>query len=264
MSGIVGIIAGLAAVILGSVVDGDPISALFSVTAALIVLGGTFAALLTQFGFEAVVLGLKRLAWVANPPRVDLPAFIEQVAEWSNIARSQGALALENSLESVSNSFQRKGLQMIIDNTSQDDLLPTLGVLSEAAMREDQLAGALWETAGGYAPTIGVLGAVLGLIHVMMMLNHPDELGAGIATAFVATVYGVGSANLIFLPLGARFAGLAEARERERHVMMRGFALLAEGRPGILIRQSLQSYLADKPAKNSKEGGYREPAAEAA
>jgi len=253
MSGILGVIAAVAVVLLASVVDGDPVTALFSVTAVLIVFGGTFAALLTQFGFAPLLTAARNCTWLMKPPHMDLPAFIEQVAGWSNLARSQGSLALEGALDTVTDPFQRKGLQMIIDNSGQDDLVPTLRTLAENAAREDRIAGEVWEAAGGYSPTIGVLGAVLGLIHVMMRLDHPNELGVGIATAFVATIYGVGGANLIFLPLGTRFNALAEALERERHVMIHGFGLMAEGKPGILIRQSLQSFLVDKAKKPKKE-----------
>jgi chemotaxis protein MotA len=267
MSGIIGIVLALAMVVLGSLADGDPISALFSVTAALIVFGGTFAALLTQFGFAAMLAGGSRVMWLVKPPSVDVSAFIERCAGWSNTARAQGALALESALDEVADPFEKKGLQMIIDNTPREDLEPTLGVIAENASRDDHIAGEVWEAAGGYSPTIGVMGAVLGLIHVMMRLNHPEELGEGIATAFVATIYGVGGANLIFLPLGTRLAAMAEARERERHIMIQGFLLIAEGKPGIVIRQTLQSFIAAKKPPKVAESAAEpmgEPAPEGA
>lgn len=246
MSGIVGIIGALAIVLVATLTDGDPVSSLFSGAAALVVFGGTFAALTTQFGFGPLITGLRRCMWLIKPPQVDLHAFVDQVANWSNLARAQGNLALESVLSTVDDPFQKKALQMIVDNTSEADLLPTLRILSVNAARNDHIAGEIWEAAGGYAPTIGVMGAVLGLIHVMMRLNHPEELGVGIATAFVATIYGVGAANLIFLPLGTRFSRLAAVCEHERHFMIQGFMLIAEGKPGILIRQTLESFLDDK------------------
>src|SRR5208282_3578500 len=126
-----------------------------------------------------------------------------------------------------------------------EDLPAILGILAENTGRIQETPAEVWEAAGGYSPTIGVMGAVLGLIHVMMRLDHPEELGQGIATAFVATIYGVGFANLIALPLGNRLKYLANELERERHVVIQGFVLLAEGKPGILIRQNLQSFLTD-------------------
>jgi len=177
------------------------------------------------------------------------------------VARSQGTLALENVLGEVADPFQKKALQMIIDNTSPEDLPAILGILAENTGRMQEIPGEVWEAAGGYSPTIGVMGAVLGLIHVMMRLNHPSELGSGIATAFVATIYGVGFANLIALPLGTRLKHLAEELERERNVIIQGFVLLGEGKPGILIRQNLQSFLTQKSKqKPEQEEVDEEPA----
>jgi chemotaxis protein MotA len=243
MSAIVGIIAAVAMVILAALADGDPITSLFSITAVLIVFGGTIAAVMTQFGIKPALAALTRFKWLVRPPSIDMHAFIEQVATWSNLARSQGALALESELETVADPFQKQGLQMIIDNTAEEDMLPTLEAVAARAAREDVVASEVWEAAGGYLPTIGVMGAVLGLIHVMMQLNHPSELGEGIATAFVATIYGVGSANLIALPLGGRLGRLADERERERHLIIQGLMLLKQGKSGILIRQTMQSLL---------------------
>ena len=250
MSAIVGIVAAVAVIILAALTDGDPLSSLFSVTAVLIVFGGTFTALTTQFGITSVLTAFARCKWLLKPPSVDMHAFIEQVAIWSNLARSQGALALESELESVADPFQKQGLQMIIDNMAEEEMLPTLEAMAAHAARDDIIASEVWEAAGGYLPTIGVMGAVLGLIHVMMRLDHPAELGEGVATAFVATIYGVGAANLIALPLGARLGTLAEARERERHLIIQGLMLLKQGKSGILIRQTMQSLLSDqkKPA----------------
>lgn len=266
MSAIIGIIAALAVIVLAALSDGDPIASLFSMTALLIVFGGTTTALLTQFGIGPLLAGIGRFMWLVKPPLVDLYAFIDQVAEWSNLARSQGVLALEAELANVADPFQKRGLQMIIDNTGQDDLQATMSVVAEKASREEHVSGEIWEAGGGYLPTIGVMGAVLGLIHVMMRLDHPEELGEGIATAFVATIYGVGGANLIFLPIGARLAAMAEARERERQVMIQGFMLLAEGKPGILIRQTLLSFLKEKKANTraTDEDPMAEAMAEAA
>jgi chemotaxis protein MotA len=257
MSAIVGIVVAVAMVILAAVTDGDPISSLFSITAVMIVFGGTGAAILTQFGVKPALTALSRFNWLVKAPSLDMPAFIEQVAAWSNLARSQGALALESELESITDTFQKQGLQMIVDNTAEEDMMPTLEAIAANAAREDLIASQVWEAAGGYLPTIGVMGAVLGLIHVMMQLDHPGDLGEGIATAFVATIYGVGSANLIALPLGARLGMLAESRERERHLIIQGLMLLKQGKSGILIRQTMQNLVAQdnkKPEEVQADG----------
>ena len=254
MTSLLGLLCGFLVIIGGALSDSDPLSSLCSLTAVIIVIGGSFAALLTQFGIARVLTGMQGSFWLANPPKTDLRKFIEQVAEWSSLARSQGTLALENVVGDVKDPFQKQGLQMIIDNTSPEDLPAILGILAENTGRIQETPAEVWEAAGGYSPTIGVMGAVLGLIHVMMRLDHPEELGQGIATAFVATIYGVGFANLIALPLGNRLKYLAHELERERHVVIQGFVLLAEGKPGILIRQNLQSFLTDagKPKPKPK------------
>jgi chemotaxis protein MotA len=259
MSGLLGLLAGLMVIVGGALSDEDPLGSLVSLTATIIVIGGTFAALFTQFGLGPIIVGFKGFGWMIKPRKTDLHAYIEQVAEWSSLARSQGTLALESILPDVKDPFQQKGLQMIIDNTSPEDMHSILNILAEHQSREEHEAGEVWEAAGGYSPTIGVMGAVLGLIHVMMRLNHPEELGAGIATAFVATIYGVGAANLVFLPIGTRFKFMAEAQERNRAIVIQGFVLLAEGKPGIMIRQNLQSFIHEK-AKPKKDAAEEEPA----
>jgi chemotaxis protein MotA len=261
MSSLLGLVLGILCVIGGAISDSDPLSSLFSVTAVIIVLCGAFSAVLVQSGLPPILIALRGLGWLVKPPKVDLPAFIDQVAEWSTLARSQGTLALENVIPNVTDPFQKQGLQMIVDNTSPEDFAVILEIMAEHTGRTQMAPSEVWEALGGYSPTIGVMGAVLGLIHVMMRLDHPEELGEGIATAFVATIYGVGFANLIALPLGARFKSLAKELERERHVVIQGFMLLAEGKPGIVIRQNLQSFIEDKKAKPKTEAAAAPAAA---
>ncbi len=255
MTSLLGLVFGILCIIGGALADSDPLSSLFSLTAVIIVMCGAFSAAMVHFGFNAIMLAMKGVVWLARPPKTDLRKFIEQVAEWSTMARSQGTLALENIIPTVADPFQRQGLQLIVDNTSPDDFAAILGIMAENTGRMQETPAEVWEALGGYSPTIGVMGAVLGLIHVMMRLDHPEELGQGIATAFVATIYGVGFANLIALPLGARLKALAKELERERHVVIQGFMLLAEGKPGIVIRQNLQSFLEEKKTKPKPESG---------
>jgi chemotaxis protein MotA len=249
MSAVFGVIISIGFIILSVITGGDGIASLLSAGSAMIVLGGTLGSVITQFGPLAMIQALKGIVALVKPAPSNIPLFINQVADWSNLARSQGSLSLESVLGSTKDPFQKKGLQMIIDNTSQDDLRSIFGILSSNALRSDMVGAEFWEAAGGYTPTIGVLGAVLGLIHVMQRLDHPAELGPGIATAFTATIYGVGAANLIFLPLAARLASAAAARNRERQIVVQGFVLLSEGKSGTLIKQNLQSFLADKKPK---------------
>ncbi|MDE1905492.1 MAG: flagellar motor protein [Rhodospirillales bacterium] len=241
------LLLGVFVILGGAMTDHVPISSLLNITAFIIVMCGSAAACLVQFGFHTLLSGLKAVMWLAKPPRIDLAAFIDHVADWSAKARGFGTLVLEQEIPNVEDPFQRQGLQMIVDNTAPEDFASMLSIIAENLDREQEHPAHVWEALGGYSPTIGVMGAVLGLIHVMMRLDHPSELGEGIATAFIATVYGVGFANLIALPLGGRLKSIAKELERERMVVIQGFLLLAEGKPGIVIRQTLKSFLHEKP-----------------
>ncbi|WP_419759398.1 MotA/TolQ/ExbB proton channel family protein [Acidisoma sp.] len=267
MSAVIGVLISIGFIILSVITGGDSITSLLSAGSAMIVLGGTFGSIITQYGPKAMLQAVKAIITLVKPPPSNIALFINQVADWSNLARSQGSLSLESVLGSTTDAFQKKGLQMIIDNTSQDDLRSIFGILSDNAYRQDMIGADVWEAAGGYTPTIGVLGAVLGLIAVMQRLDHPAELGPGIATAFTATIYGVGAANLVFLPLGARIASAAAARNRDRQIVVQGFVLLSEGKSGTLIRQNLQSFLTEskpKAADAGSEGKLGEAAGQAA
>ncbi len=236
------LLLGVIVILGGAVTDHVPVSSLLNLTAFIIVICGTLSACLVQFGFRGSLAGFKAMMWLAKPPRIDLAEFTDRVADWSAKARGFGTLVLEQEIPEVKDPFQRQGLQMIVDNTAPEDFATMLGIAAETIDREQERPGHVWEALGGYSPTIGVMGAVLGLIHVMMRLDHPDELGEGIATAFIATIYGVGFANLIALPLGARLKSIAKELERERMVVIQGFLLLAEGKPGIVIRQTLKNF----------------------
>lgn len=246
--------------------DHIPIPSLLNLTAFIIVMCGSFAACLLQFGLRKLLAAMKAVLWLAKQPTVDLADFIDRVSKWSTTARSAGTLALEEEIPNVSDPLQRQGLQLLVDNTPSEELVAMLMVSSRKIEDEQNIYGHVWEAMGGYSPTIGVLGAVMGLIHVMMELNHPDQLGGGIATAFVATVYGVGFANLVALPLGARLKSIAKELERQRIVIIQGFILLSEGKSAIIIRQTLKNYLdnPDLPKNPETDSAQPERASQAA
>ncbi len=262
MTSLLGLVLGFLVVIGGALSDQDPLSSLCSLTAVIIVICGSFTATMVHFGFQPVVGAFKAILWLAKPPKVDLAEFVSKLSDWSSLARSQGTLALEKIIDEVDEPIQKRGLQLIIDNSSLDDLETILLECSDLSGKKQVEAGEVWEAIGGYSPTIGVMGAVLGLIHVMMRLNHPEELGGGIATAFVATIYGVGFANLIALPLGARLKHLAKDLRHERSILVKGLVLLAEGKPGVVIRQSLDAFITKSKDVNKAEN-TEERAAEA-
>lgn len=263
MFAIVGIILGIVVVLGTNQLEGDPISALLKGGAAVIVFGGTLSALLVHCGPRDIISATKRLSWLVKPPNTDTGKFIEDISEWSSINRSRGILALEEVADNLDDRFIKTGLTMIVNNQPFDDLRDTLFLVGDVEDREFAVAGEVWEAAGGYAPTIGVLGAVLGLIHVMINLNHPSTLGIGIATAFVATVYGVGSANLIFFPLGSRLKAIAGGRTVYREIAIEGLLLLRKGSSPLIIRERLENLLesrrhSTRPANGAAEADVKE------
>jgi chemotaxis protein MotA len=180
--------------------------------------------------------------WVFTPPPLAPEQLIRRIAGWSQIARKEGLLALEGQMNAERDPFIRKGLQLLVDGVEPERLREVLDV--EIGSFEGRMkAGArIWEAAGGYAPTIGILGAVLGLIHVMENLSDPSKLGSGIAVAFVATIYGVGSANLIFLPISKKLLSNVARIVALREMLVDGLVGIANGDNPRIIESRLQGY----------------------
>jgi len=246
---IAGIFVGFGAILLGVMLDGGDIGSLVNIPALIIVFGGTVGATLLQFPPAVFVRSMKMLSWVLRPRKMNLSAQIEQVVDWSHIARKDGLLGLENVLPNEDDPFIKKGLQLLVDGTEPDairDILD-LDILSKESMGL-QAAG-FYEAMGGYAPTIGILGAVMGLIHVMQNLTNPELLGEGIATAFVATIYGVGSANLFFLPIANKLKAYVLAVTQAREMLADGIIAIAEGENPRNIELKLGGYLQDSYKK---------------
>jgi chemotaxis protein MotA len=210
--------------------------------AGLIVFGGTFAALLLSFRVSA----LRRSFRVASAGfRLPESAthVIVTLTHCAARARRHGTMALEQDLPAIEDPFLARGLGLVVDGLTAPQVRQTLEIEHRARSQSDEELAQVFESAAGYAPTLGILGAVLGLIQVMENLGAPSQLGAGIAQAFVATVYGVGSANLVFVPLATRTRALADAAERRRELMMEGIAALQEALPPRMVEQRLVGFL---------------------
>jgi len=240
---ILGLVVGLAAILGGQWLEGGHLSSLVQPTAFVIVMGGTFGAVMLQSPFATFMQGMAMARWVFAPPVLGQRELIDRIMEWSHTARREGLLALEGYLAELNDPFLRKGLQLLVDGAEPDRVREVLEV--EIAAQEDQmkLAAKVWESAGGYAPTIGILGAVMGLIHVMENLSDPSKLGAGIAVAFVATIYGVGSANLIFLPIAKKLLAHVARLTLVRDMYVDGLIGVASGDNPRIIESRLQGYL---------------------
>jgi chemotaxis protein MotA len=240
---IAGIVVGIGAVLLGIILDGGDINSLINVPAFIIVFGGTVGATLLQFPPAVFVRSMKMLSWILIPTKMNLSAQIDQVVRWSQLARKEGLLGLENALPNEQDPFIKKGLQLLVDGTDPDAIRDILDL--DISSKEDmglQAAG-LYGAMGGYAPTIGILGAVMGLIHVMQNLTNPELLGEGIATAFVATIYGVGSANLVFLPIANKLKAYVLSVTQAREMLADGIIAIAEGENPRNIELKLGGYL---------------------
>ncbi len=240
---VLGLLLGIAAIVGGMVLEGGHVASLTQPTALLIVLGGTLAAVMLQSPSAIFVRGIRMARWVWYPPVVDHLQLIKQVTNWSQISRREGLLALENVISQLRDDFTRKGLQLLVDGAEPERLREVLEVEINTFETELKLSARIWEAAGGYSPTIGILGAVLGLIQVMENLSDPAKLGAGIAVAFVATIYGVGLANLVFLPMANKLKAHINRQIVHREMIVDGLVGIANGDNPRIIESRLQGYV---------------------
>jgi chemotaxis protein MotA len=188
---------------------------------------------------RAVQIGV----WILFPPRIDLAGGIDRVVNWSMTARKEGLLGLESVADAEPDTYARKGLQLLVDGAEPQAIRSILEVDFMTQEQRDVQAAKVYESMGGYAPTIGIIGAVMGLIHVMGNLADPSQLGSGIAVAFVATIYGVASANLILLPVANKLKGIALRQSRYREMLLEGLLSIAEGENPRSIELKLQGFM---------------------
>ena len=240
---IAGLLLGLVAIIGGQILEGGHVGSLVQPTALLIVLGGTLGAVLLQSPFHVFKRGLKMTKWVWVPPVIEQKRTIDQILNWSQLSRREGLLALENFIPGIKDEFTRKGLQLLVDGADPERIRELLEVDIDTFEDEWRQSAKIWDSAGGYSPTIGILGAVMGLIHVMENLSDPTKLGPGIAVAFVATIYGVGLANLIYLPIAGKLKYYISRMVASREMMIDGLVGIALGDNPRIIESRLKGYL---------------------
>jgi chemotaxis protein MotA len=241
-SSVGGLVLALGGIALGQILEGGHLGSILQPTAFLIVFAGTVGAVLLQTRLVNFIHGLKLLAWVFVPPRHDHAQLIKDISLWSAISRREGLLHLEAHMNEATDPFVRKGLRLLIDGVTPAKLQEILDIDIATYETRQRQALKIWESAGGYAPTIGILGAVLGLIHVMENLSDPARLGGGIAVAFVATIYGVGLANLFFLPVGNKLKELLAAEVDRREMIADGLFGIASGDNPRIIEERATSY----------------------
>jgi chemotaxis protein MotA len=240
---LLGLLLAIVAVVVGSILKGAGIAALLSVAALLIVLVGTVAAILVQTPAATLRRAAKMLPWMLRPPPSGGEAVIGRVVDWSRITRRRGLLGLEPEVVRIDDPFMRRGLQLVVDGTDPARLRSIMEIELDAREDDEMAAARVFESMGVYAPTLGIIGAVLGLMTVMQNLEDPRLLGQGIAAAFTATVYGIGFANLLFLPVAAKLRALAARESRRRVMIIDGLAAVAEGENPRAIEARLKGYL---------------------
>jgi chemotaxis protein MotA len=240
---VIGLILGFGAILGGQYLEGGSPSTLVNAPAALIVLGGTLGAVMLQSPLTTFMRGLRMIPWAFVPPRLAPDEAIEKIIDWSNTARKEGLLGLESISETEADPFARKGLQLLVDGSEPQVLRAILEVEVDTKETADLAAAKVFESMGGYSPTIGIIGAVMGLIQVMNNLSDPSKLGHGIAVAFVATIYGVGFANLLYLPLANKLRSTIQAQAQFHYMVIEGIVSIAEGENPRNIETKLQGYL---------------------
>jgi chemotaxis protein MotA len=261
IAAIVGVVAGLAIVFIVQFLDGGSAASIILIPAMLLVFGGALAAGMAG-GVLKDTLGIGTLLKKAFLAKVTPPhLLVEDVVKLAERARREGLLALEDAVKTVEHPFLKRGLQLAIDGTDPEELHDILHAEVGAKKKADKAGMKLFESMGGYAPTIGIIGTVMGLVHVLENLDKPEQLGHSIAAAFVATLWGVLSANLIWLPLASRLARLSSLEVEEMELVIDGVLAIQAGSNPRLVAQKLRSLLPPDAAKAAEAAAANKKAA---
>src|SRR5690554_6176885 len=240
---ILGLLIGFGAIIVGQYLEGGHLDTILNAVALLVVLGGTLAAVMLQTPVNRFLRAVEMTVWIFKPPQQSAKLLLDKILDWNQIARREGLLRLEAKAAEETDVFTQKGLQLIADGAEAEVIRDILETDLDIMENKDLQAAKVYEAMGGYSPTIGIIGAVLGLIHVMGNLADPSSLGSGIAVAFVATIYGVGLANLLFLPMGNKLKTLVQRRTQLQMMLIDGLIGVADGDNPRNIESRLQAYL---------------------
>jgi chemotaxis protein MotA len=243
LASVIGIILGFGAIFGGAVIEGLHIKALIQPTAAMIVLGGTFGAAFVSFPLSSVIKAFKDIKIAFLPPKVDDEAVVKDIINSATKARRNGLISLEQEAQSAKDPFIKKGISLVVDGIDPQKLRETLEADIMAYEDHTKHSVEFWESAGGFAPTIGIIGAVLGLIHVMSNLSDTSKLGAGIAVAFVATIYGLMTANIICIPIGTKLKIRMKEEMLRRVMILEGLIAIQNGENPHFIEQKLKAYV---------------------
>jgi chemotaxis protein MotA len=238
-----GLLLAVAGILAGLLLEGGHVRQVIQPTAAMIVFGGTLGAVMLQFPFKIVATAALRLLRVFFHRDGGSAALLRQIVVFANKARRKGIVSLDQDLPQVTDPFLRQALMLAVDGTEPSELRHIMEVQIENVSENEARIPAVFESAGGFSPTIGIIGAVIGLIQVMQHLDHMDAVGRGIAVAFVATIYGVGAANLFFLPAAGKLRQRAREDQRLREMALEGVISILEGMNPRMIEIKLAGFL---------------------
>jgi len=239
-----GILLAMGGIIAGLLLEGGNLGQILQPTAAMIVLGGTLGAVLIQFPLPVVILSAKDLSKVFFEKNNDAKDLIEQLIGFANKARKNGIVSLDAETETIKEPFLRKALMLAVDGTEPEQLRKMMEMELDNQSEEEEKVPQVFESAGGFSPTIGIIGAVMGLIQVMQHMDKIEEVGRGIAVAFVATIYGVGAANIFFLPAAGKLKIRVLRDQILREMTLEGIISILEGMNPRMLEMKLMGFLA--------------------
>jgi chemotaxis protein MotA len=248
----IGIVVACVGILGAAMMEGTSPMALFNVPATILVFAGTFGATVAAVGMDAAkrIPALYKIAF--SGAERDLAAKVRELVGFAEKARRDGLLTLENDLQGVEDDFTRKGLQLVVDGTDPDLVRDILEVEVDAMVARHKEGAEVFKTAGGFAPTMGIIGTVMGLVHVLENLSAPETLGPAISGAFIATLMGVGAANVVFLPVAGRLKGMSHAEVNERTLILEGILSIQSGDNPRVVAEKLMS-LVPPGERNSEE-----------
>jgi chemotaxis protein MotA len=248
-----GVLLALVGIIAGLLLEGGNLGQVVQPTAAMIVFGGTMGAVLLQFPLRTVIEAFRRLAQVFMTPKNENVRVIQMLVNFANKARRSGVVSLDGDLKTIEEPFLRQALTLAVDGTDPTELRKIMSLSMDSRGDIEERIPAVFDSAGGFSPTIGILGAVLGLIQVMQHLDKIDEVGKGIAVAFVATIYGVGAANLFFLPMAGKLRIRIHEEQQRRHMMLEGVISILEGINPRMLEVKLSGFLEESPREGREQ-----------
>lgn len=251
---IIGIVIALGSLLIAFIMEGGHPSALLQPTAALIVFGGTLGVVVVSYSMNELRSVPKLLKVIVFQKQLDEVLLIEQISALADKVRREGLLYLENQLPNIDDPFMRKGIQLVVDGTDPELVRQIMETEMYSLQERHQTGSSIFETAGGYSPTMGIIGTVMGLVHVLGNLEQPETLGPSIALAFMATLYGVGAANVLWLPIADKLKNLSKKEAMLREMMLEGIMSIQAGYNPLLIRERLNAFLNPKNRGDDGKG----------